>query len=77
MYVKFVIRADNKMAYQPARAQSSAMIIAAPGSRSEGLRMSVFPVAIAIGIDHSGIMLRYYFRKLLGMTLVGLLTQES
>jgi hypothetical protein len=33
------------------------MIIAAPGSRSEGFRMRVFPVTVAIGIDQRGIML--------------------
>lgn len=33
------------------------MIIAAPGSRSEGLSIRVFPVAIAIGIVHNGIIL--------------------
>lgn len=32
------------------------MIIAAPGSRSEGLRMREFPVAIAIGRDQRGII---------------------
>lgn len=49
------VRVPNSI---PARSQSSAMIIAAPGSRSEGLRISVFPVTAAIGIVHSGIMLR-------------------
>lgn len=33
------------------------MIIAAPGSRSDGLTIKVFPVAVAMGIVHSGIML--------------------
>lgn len=33
------------------------MIIAAPGSRSEGLRIKVFPVATARGMVQSGIML--------------------
>jgi hypothetical protein len=33
------------------------MIIAAPGSRSEGFTMMVFPVTVAMGIDQSGIML--------------------
>lgn len=32
------------------------MIIAAPGSRSLGFRMRELPEAIAIGIDHSGII---------------------
>lgn len=41
----------------PAFLQSSAMIIAAPGSRSEGLTIRVFPVTIAIGIDQRGIIL--------------------
>lgn len=41
----------------PARWHSSAIIIAAPGSRSEGLRMRVFPVTAAMGIVHSGIIL--------------------
>jgi len=45
------------MCYKPACSQSSARIIAAPGSRSEGLRIRVFPVTVAIGIDHSGIIL--------------------
>lgn len=31
--------------------------MAAPGSRSEGLRMRVFPVTAAMGIVHSGIIL--------------------
>jgi hypothetical protein len=58
VYIKL---ADDGVGYRPARSHSSAMIIAAPGSRSEGLRMTVFPVAIAIGIDQSGIMLRCAF----------------
>lgn len=33
------------------------MIMAAPGSLSEGFTMSVFPVAMAIGMVQSGIML--------------------
>ena len=33
------------------------MIMAAPGSRSEGLRMRVFPVTAAMGMVHSGIIL--------------------
>ena len=41
----------------PARSQSSARIIDAPGSRSDGLRTSVFPVTIAIGMVHNGIIL--------------------
>ena len=32
------------------------MIMAAPGSRSDGLRMSEFPVAMAIGRDQRGII---------------------
>lgn len=40
----------------PARSQSSAMIPAAPGSRSDGFITSVLPVAIAIGIVQRGIM---------------------
>lgn len=35
----------------------SAIIIAAPGSRSEGFTISVFPVTIAIGIVQRGIIL--------------------
>lgn len=35
---------------------NSARIMAAPGSRSEGLIIMVFPVMVAIGIDHNGIM---------------------
>ena len=34
------------------------MIMAAPGSRSEGLKTRVFPVTAAIGIVHRGIILR-------------------
>jgi hypothetical protein len=46
-----------KLAYNiPARAHSSAIIMAAPGSRSLGLSTSVFPVAAANGIVHKGIM---------------------
>ena len=41
----------------PARSQSSAIIIAAPGSRSEGFRMRVLPVTVARGIVHKGIIL--------------------
>jgi len=37
------------------------MIIAAPGSRSDGLRTSVFPVTAAMGIVHRGIMLIIYY----------------
>lgn len=63
---------------QPARSQSSAMIIAAPGSRSEGLRINVFPVAIAIGIDQSGIMLiGIQLRKTVGIAMAECLTPES
>lgn len=32
------------------------MIMAAPGSRSEGLRMRELPVAMAMGMDQRGIM---------------------
>lgn len=35
---------------------NSARIIAAPGSRSDGLRIRQLPVTVAVGIDHSGIM---------------------
>jgi hypothetical protein len=41
----------------PARWHNSAMIMEAPGSRSDGLRMRVLPVVIAMGIVHKGIML--------------------
>jgi hypothetical protein len=40
------------------------MIIAEPGSRSEGFRMRVFPVTVAIGIDHRGIMLSAFVVKI-------------
>jgi hypothetical protein len=54
------------------------MIIAAPGSRSEGLRINVFPVAIAIGIDQSGIMLiGIQLRKTVGIAMAECLTPES
>ena len=33
--------------------------MAAPGSRSDGLRMRVLPVTVARGIVHRGIMLEY------------------
>src|SRR5262249_4851115 len=41
---------------RPAFWASSANIIAAPGSRSEGFRIRQLPVAVAIGIDQRGIM---------------------
>lgn len=44
---------------KPARSQSSAMIIAAPGSRSEGLTRRVLPVANAKGIVQRGIILQH------------------
>jgi hypothetical protein len=47
----------NRGEHKPACWHNSAMIIAAPGSRSEGLRMSVFPVTAAMGMDHRGIIL--------------------
>lgn len=34
------------------------MIMAAPGSRSDGFKIIVFPVAAAKGMVHKGIMLR-------------------
>jgi hypothetical protein len=34
------------------------MIMAAPGSRSDGFRIIVFPVVMANGIDQRGIMLK-------------------
>jgi hypothetical protein len=37
------------------------MIMAAPGSLSDGFRMSVFPVAAANGIVHRGIILNNHF----------------
>lgn len=40
----------------PAFSASSARIMAAPGSRSEGLRIRQLPVAVAIGIDQRGII---------------------
>ena len=40
----------------PACFANSAMIIAAPGSRSEGFRMRVLPVATATGRTQRGIM---------------------
>ena len=40
----------------PASRVSSASIIAAPGSRSDGLRIRVFPVIVAMGIDQRGII---------------------
>ena len=42
----------------PARVQSSAIISAAPGSRSEGFKINVLPVTAAIGIVQRGIMLQ-------------------
>ena len=59
----------------PERSHNSAMIMAAPGSRSEGLRTRVFPVTAAIGIVHSGIILREMNSEALNGTI--LLTQES
>lgn len=50
----------------PARWQSSAMIMAAPGSRSDGLRTRVFPVHVARGIVHKGIMLHLGMKKAVG-----------
>lgn len=47
----------------PARSQSSAIIIAAPGSRSEGFRMRVLPVTVARGIVHKGIILKGHNQK--------------
>lgn len=35
------------------------MIIAAPGSRSEGFKMRVLPVTVAKGIVHKGIILEH------------------
>ena len=40
----------------PAFSASSTRIITAPGSFSEGFRMIVLPVIVAIGIDHNGII---------------------
>lgn len=40
----------------PALRASSARIIEAPGSRSDGLRIMVFPVIVAMGMDQSGII---------------------
>ena len=51
------------------------MIMAAPGSRSEGLRTRVFPVTAAIGIVHSGIILREMNSDALNEII--LRTQES
>lgn len=51
------------------------MIMAAPGSRSEGLRIRVFPVTAAIGIVHSGIILRGMKSEALSERI--LRTQES
>jgi hypothetical protein len=41
---------------KPAFSASSARIMHAPGSRSEGLITSVLPVTVAIGIDQRGII---------------------
>ncbi len=41
---------------KPALCTSSARIMAAPGSRSDGLRMRVLPVTVAMGMHQSGIM---------------------
>jgi hypothetical protein len=46
----------------PARSQSSAKIMAAPGSRSDGLRTRVLPVTTANGIVHNGIILSRLIR---------------
>jgi len=40
----------------PARSHSSAMIMVAPGSRSEGLTTRVLPVTVARAADHSTIL---------------------
>lgn len=48
-------RDESLLANAPAISNSSAMIMAAPGSRSEGLRINEFPVAMAF-TDHRGIM---------------------
>ena len=45
-----------KSPYLPARSQSSAMIMVAPGSRSEGLTINVLPVTVANAADHRTIM---------------------
>lgn len=72
-----VIYADEKVGNQPARSQSSAMIMAAPGSRSEGLRINVFPVTVANGIDQSGIILGSELSEIVNIALVRYLTLES
>ncbi len=41
---------------KPAFWASSAKIMAAPGSRSDGFRISVLPVTVAMGMHQSGIM---------------------
>ena len=41
---------------KPARSHSSAMIIVAPGSRSEGFMIRVFPVTVAKAADHRTIL---------------------
>ena len=41
---------------KPASRASSARIMAAPGSRSEGLRIMVLPVMVAMGILQRGII---------------------
>lgn len=40
----------------PARSHSSAMIMVAPGSLSEGLTISVLPVTVARAADHNTIL---------------------
>jgi hypothetical protein len=40
----------------PARSHSSAMIMVAPGSLSEGLTMRVLPVTVAKAADHRTIL---------------------
>jgi hypothetical protein len=41
---------------KPAFSASSIKIMMAPGSSSEGLRMKLLPVIVAIGIYHNGII---------------------
>lgn len=69
MYTEFVAYVDHKVSCKPAPWHSSAIIMAAPGSRSEGFRITVFPVTIAKGIDQRGIMLGsilFYLVHLIG-----------
>src|SRR5450432_877522 len=64
----------------PAFSASSARIIAAPGSRSDGFRIRQLPVTVAIGIDHSGIIAGksiHNIRSCSILMLISMLTERT